>query len=73
MQNISLEVPQNIFDELQRLATEHFRTIEKELTYKVSQGLKIQKHISDRDIGIFSMIANMYGKNISNKKKNRRR
>jgi hypothetical protein len=57
---ITINFSKDHYDTLQRLSKEHCRTLSQEITYRIDQSLKLKKHVSEDDVGLFKVIAEMY-------------
>jgi hypothetical protein len=57
---IYLSVPKQMYEDLNVLAKEHMRSIKQEALYRLEQGMRMKKHLSENDAGILKIISSLY-------------
>jgi hypothetical protein len=58
--DLTIHLPEEKLQILKNLSKEFFRTVEQECMYRLEQGLRLQKHISDGDTNILKIISQIY-------------
>lgn len=59
----TVDIPSKIHEDLMGLSKENMRTFDQELIYRLAQGIKMSKHISENDEGLLKIIASLYDRN----------
>lgn len=53
---VSLTIPEDMYKKIVRLSKENVRTVSQEILYRLEQGLRLKKHISEGDESLLKLI-----------------
>lgn len=63
--DIVLDIPDQMYEDLLSLSKENMRSLNQEIMYRLVQGMKMNKHISENDEGLLKIIARLYDRDDS--------
>lgn len=58
--NIEVSMSDHMYRDIEFLAKENMRSLKQEITYRLDQGMKMKKHLSENDTGILKLISSLY-------------
>lgn len=56
----TLSLPNKLYSDVLSLSKEHMRTLEQEMVYRLDQGVRMRKHLSEHDTGLLKLISGIY-------------
>jgi len=58
--DVFISVPEKLYQEIVGLSKENVRSVGQEVLYRLEQGVRMRKHLSDSDEGLLKVIAKLY-------------